>query len=155
MEPSSLEDAVMRIPTAMPLVHRLKIAFALFATLGAVLVSASADAHGWGVRGPRVGVYIGGPAVIAGSAYYWSRPYPYYWGPPGYSYYYPPAYYPPVAAVPPAPTQYVEKGDAPSAAPSLDPGYWYYCRNPAGYYPSVAQCAGGWEKVAPQPPSSQ
>ena len=28
---------------------------------------------------------------------------------------------------------------------------WYYCQNPAGYYPSVPQCPSGWLQVAPQP----
>ena len=30
--------------------------------------------------------------------------------------------------------------------------YWAYCRNPQGYYPSVKECPGGWQQVAPQPP---
>ena len=28
--------------------------------------------------------------------------------------------------------------------------YWYYCQNPAGYYPSVPQCPTQWLQVAPQ-----
>ena len=31
-------------------------------------------------------------------------------------------------------------------------GYWYYCRNPEGYYPYVKQCPDGWMKVVPSPP---
>ncbi|MBV9552754.1 MAG: hypothetical protein JO032_08185 [Alphaproteobacteria bacterium] len=27
------------------------------------------------------------------------------------------------------------------------PYYWYYCRNPAGYYPYVAQCTAEWRPV--------
>ena len=25
--------------------------------------------------------------------------------------------------------------------------YWYYCSNPAGYYPYVTQCNTGWQTV--------
>jgi hypothetical protein len=30
-----------------------------------------------------------------------------------------------------------------------EPGYWYYCSNPAGYYPYVRQCSTLWQKVVP------
>ena len=30
--------------------------------------------------------------------------------------------------------------------------YWYYCKDPQGYYPYVASCPGGWMRVAPTPP---
>ena len=32
------------------------------------------------------------------------------------------------------------------AAP-VAPYYWYYCQNPAGYYPYVTQCSGAWQPV--------
>jgi hypothetical protein len=36
--------------------------------------------------------------------------------------------------------------------PSEDSGdYWYYCRNPRGYYPYVQTCRGQWEPVPAQP----
>jgi len=36
--------------------------------------------------------------------------------------------------------------------PSGDYGdYWYYCRDPRGYYPYVQQCNGAWEPVPAQP----
>ena len=28
---------------------------------------------------------------------------------------------------------------------------WYYCQNPAGYYPEVERCSDGWIKVPPRP----
>jgi hypothetical protein len=31
-------------------------------------------------------------------------------------------------------------------------GSWYYCDNPAGYYPYVRSCPGPWRAVAPTPP---
>jgi hypothetical protein len=49
---------------------------------------------------------------------------------------YPDPYVPPVAVAP--------------GAPPAPPGqYWYYCRNPPGYYPYVPQCGGPWEAVPP------
>jgi hypothetical protein len=33
---------------------------------------------------------------------------------------------------------------SPSVAMS---SYWYYCQNPAGYYPYVQQCSGAWQPV--------
>ena len=27
--------------------------------------------------------------------------------------------------------------------------YWYYCRNPEGYYPYIRSCQDGWMKVVP------
>jgi hypothetical protein len=30
---------------------------------------------------------------------------------------------------------------------------WYYCRNPAGYYPYVQNCAVEWLPVSPVPPN--
>lgn len=43
----------------------------------------------------------------------------------------------------PPPPVYIEQGDA--------AGYWYYCNKPAGYYPGVRECPGGWVRVVPQP----
>jgi hypothetical protein len=81
--------------------------------------------HGRVFIGPRVFV---GPRFYVGPPYY---PYPY--GP----YYYTP---PPVVVTPP--TTYIER-------PSAE-AYWYYCQNPAGYYPQISQCPGGWIQVAPR-----
>ncbi|MCX7155792.1 MAG: hypothetical protein NTW45_05030 [Rhodocyclales bacterium] len=53
---------------------------------------------------------------------------------------YPDPYQPPVVVVPPAP------------APTQ---YWYYCPNPAGYYPYVVRCAVNWQRVpATVPPNA-
>lgn len=96
---------------------------------------------GWGYGGgSSVGVYLGAPI-------FWGWP-----GPPAY--YSPPVIYPPVVAVPP-PVVYVERAEvtAPSASggeQTLEPGFWYYCRELAGYYPAVMQCPGPWTKVAPR-----
>jgi hypothetical protein len=37
---------------------------------------------------------------------------------------------------------------APQAAPQ-QPGYWYYCTEPAGYYPHVDTCSRPWIAVQP------
>ena len=89
--------------------------------------------HGGGHRSvdTHVGVYFG-PSF--GYDTHYSR------------FYYP--YYPLVIA--PSPTVYIERGNPQSVA---QPYYWYSCANPEGYYPYVQQCPGGWQQVAPHPPS--
>jgi hypothetical protein len=78
---------------------------------------------------------------------------PYY----GYGYAYPPAYYPyyppAVTLLPAQPPVYVERRAAP-AEPLPAGEYWYYCLDPAGYWPVVAQCPGGWQRVSPLPPAT-
>jgi hypothetical protein len=72
-------------------------------------------------------------------------PYPYAVRP------YPDPYQPPVVIVQQAPAVTVMPATPPSpAAPA--PQYWYYCANPTGYYPYVAQCQGSWQKVPASPP---
>jgi len=64
--------------------------------------------------------------VVGGLWYFYPTPvYPY-----------PDPYQPPVINVLPAP-----------AAPQ----YWYYCADPAGYYPYVVQCRVGWRAVPATP----
>ncbi|MBI3265029.1 MAG: hypothetical protein HYZ58_18030 [Acidobacteria bacterium] len=70
-----------------------------------------------------------------------------YWAPYGYS----------SVVVTPPPQVYVQPApptsvQPPPAQPSAQPS-WYYCENPRGYYPYVQQCPGGWQPVAPTPPS--
>ena len=58
-------------------------------------------------------------------------------------------YYP--APVYPYPDPYIPPGvvveHAPSAVVSAAPSYVYFCREPAGYYPYVAQCFRPWQRV--------
>ena len=58
---------------------------------------------------------------------------------------YPNPYVPPVVVVPSAPA-------APAPEPAPQEQYWYYCPNPAGYYPYVAHCTTDWQKVPASPP---
>jgi hypothetical protein len=65
--------------------------------------------------------------IVGGVWYYYPAPvYPY-----------PNPYQPPMMVASPAP---------PTAQ------FWYYCANPPGYYPYVAQCAGNWQRVPASPP---
>ena len=87
--------------------------------------------HGGWHGGPRVGVYVG-PG--------WG------WGWPYYPYYYQP-YYQPQTVIVERPTDfYVQPTPAPG---SEEKQYWYYCRDPKGYYPYVKKCPKGWMKVVP------
>ncbi|MBI1965542.1 MAG: hypothetical protein HYS46_04770 [Betaproteobacteria bacterium] len=124
----------------------LKVALLSAAVLVGAMASAAAIAHGGHHHHSRarVGVFIGAPVFYA----------PWYYHPPYY--YYPPYYYPPTVVVPPSPPVYIEQGQAPApAAPAQrSDHYWYYCPEAKAYYPYVRQCAGGWQRVVPQPPSS-
>ena len=99
--------------------------------------------HG-SVHGPRVGIVIGTPHY---------RP---YWGPGWYGYDpfwrpYPPVMVsPPVVVTPPPPTVYIERPPEPAVPASPAAGYWYWCKNPQGWYPEVTDCPQGWESVTPR-----
>lgn len=95
-----------------------------------------------GFYGPSIGFYSG-PSFGYGYGYGFGQPY------------YPPYYaYPPAVTVqPPSPPPvYIERNDQPvTSPPQTATNYWYYCRNPEGYYPYIKECLGSWQQVAPQP----
>lgn len=100
--------------------------------------------HRHGGASVRFGVYVG-------------VPYGYPWYPPVRYYYYP-AYYPPVVVAPAPPPVYIEQAPqvvpVPQAAPATPAvNWWYFCGESQAYYPYVRECAGGWQKVPPQPPA--
>ncbi len=98
---------------------------------------------------PRVGVYFGGPGWWGGWPYTFA--YPYTYGYPyayGYGYSYPEYPYSDPAYVQADPPVYAEQ--SPQVQPGLPAGYWYYCTNPAGYYPYVQSCGKPWMQVTPQ-----
>jgi hypothetical protein len=108
--------------------------------------------YGGHYRGGHYGRWYGGaywalPWIAAWPLYHWGFGYPYY------------GYYGPYAAYPryePAPSVYVEQdpaGGAPSAAPAPKV-LWYYCNEPAGYFPYVQECNSPWVKVLPPPQSN-
>ena len=45
-----------------------------------------------------------------------------------------------------APVYYIERGD------TAREDWFYYCPAAGAYYPYVAECAGGWQRVPAQPP---
>jgi hypothetical protein len=49
----------------------------------------------------------------------------------------------------PAPAPAPSTPMPPSSTPQQ---YWHYCTNPAGYYPSVQECRGGWQRVPASTP---
>jgi len=129
--------------------------------VAAALLSASAlslaETHqqraffGHGAREGRVAHNVQGPGGWHGHWHGYTTVYvggwPWY-SPWFYGYAWP--YYPyDTAVAPAAPVEYVQMNPpAADAAPAM----WYYCANPAGYYPYVKACPGGWQQVQPQPP---
>ena len=87
--------------------------------------------HGW--YGPRFGWWW----VVPSAGYY-------YYDAPAYPY---PDYYRPSTVV-------IERDrDAVAAPPAGAPQqqYWYYCREPDGYYPYVPECHTQWRQVPVTP----
>jgi hypothetical protein len=114
----------------------MRIVLALIVVIMAVSQPAYADRgrHGGWHGHARVGVFVGpgwwGPGWSPG----WWGPYPYY----------PPRS--PVIVEQPAEI-YVQPAPAAEA-----PRYWYFCKDPQGYYPAVKRCPDGWMKVVPPSP---
>jgi hypothetical protein len=96
---------------------------------------------GWHGGGWHGGNWWWGPGIAAGVfagaalADTYGYGYPYGYGDPS------PYDYPP--------SQYAAPGYAPTASSAA---YWYYCQNPAGYYPYVQRCRTQWQPVPMQPP---
>lgn len=100
---------------------------------------------GGGWHGSRIGFSFGFPGY-----YYWGPGYyPY-----AYAYPYPYGYYDGYSSYDDgAPQTYIQRdtgdGIAPAAPPAQRSQYSYYCTNPAGYYPQIANCPTGWLTVVP------
>ena len=94
--------------------------------------------RGGGYGRSSFGIAIGAPFGYWGAGYY---PYydPYYYPLYAGPVYADPVYSPPVAYSEPSQPVYTQQ----------DPGYRYYCPDPAGYYPSIQNCSRGWLKVVP------
>ncbi|MBV8665270.1 MAG: YXWGXW repeat-containing protein [Burkholderiaceae bacterium] len=89
--------------------------------------------------------YIGARWVLVGPEWVF---YPAYWEPlPA-----PVVIAPTPIVVQQAAPVYIEQPQPAADLPAqFDPNFWYYCHNPAGYYPYVKECGGGWQKVTPVP----
>ncbi|MGA7829145.1 MAG: hypothetical protein WCA04_15915 [Geobacteraceae bacterium] len=101
----------------------------------------------------RSNVYFSGD-VWLGPGWYagWGWPYYYPYSYPYYDPYYSPYYYSPPVVIEQPPTEYIQKDQQPE-----ETHYWYYCRNPEGYYPTVQRCPDGWTKepASSPPPADQ
>jgi hypothetical protein len=96
---------------------------------------ASADRGGHGRHSGHGGVH--GEIGLFVGPNWWG---PGWWG--GYPYY---PYYPsPPVIIQQSPEIYVQP-----APQQEDPVYWYFCKDPQGYYPYVEKCPKGWMKVVP------
>jgi len=104
--------------------------------------------RGWhgGYRGPRVGVYYG-PGLGYGIPYTYAYPYPI-----GYPF----AFAPLVINTTPITQTYIQQEPIADAAiqPAPAVNYWYYCTQPAGYFPYVQNCSQPWMKVIPPSPAN-
>ena len=106
--------------------------------------------HGYYGRG-----YGWGGSIGLGFGPYWGAGYyaPGYYGSP---------YYSPIVIEQAGPQVYIEQNPLPiqpvptaGPTPTLQTGYWYYCRASKGYYPYVKDCRMGWERVSPLPPGQR
>ena len=92
-------------------------------------------------RGSYWGGYWGPSVGIS-----WGTGWPYWgWGLPYYSAAWAPYY---AASWTPVQTDVIEDGTVYTApAPSAPTTYWYYCKEPAGYFPYVQSCNQAWIPV--------
>ena len=150
------------------LVKKFLIAAAAALALATFAPMASAQHGGGGSHGGGGGGWHGGGgggwhggssgwhgghshvSVAFGFPFYWGYPYYGYYGyyPYAYGYPYPYAYDgyydagPQDAIAPPGGTM------APAGPPQRSQ-YSYYCTDPAGYFPQIANCPSGWLTVVP------
>lgn len=110
-------------------------------TLLLILAACTSDAaasgghgHGHGHGHGSVGFYFNDP--------YWWGPDPFFYQP-----YRPYIYNSPPIIVERDPPVYIQRQPAPAPAPTTT---WYYCQNPAGYYPYVQSCGQPWLSVDPR-----
>ena len=116
---------------------------------GSALAQHRGHGHGGNVR---FGISLGVPFYPFGyyPAPYYAYPYAY----PAYAYPAPVYGYTPAVMGPSSPPVYVEQSVVHTApAPSQAQGNWYYCAASNAYYPYVAECPDGWQRVPAQPPS--
>jgi len=99
----------------------------------ALIMAGSSPGHAFHGGHGGVGVFIG-PGWGPG---WWGPYYPYY-----------PYYAAPPVVIQQQPDTYIQQ--TPQAE---EPSYWYFCKDPKGYYPYVKKCPKGWLKVVPSPTS--
>jgi len=126
---------------------KLSLLIAMATAVAVAPTPAMAQSHG-GFHGHEIGGFAGHDAHVWQGGHWfhgwhgerfgwwWTFGGPWWWY-PAPTYPYPDPYVPPVV-VGPAPAQ-----------------TWYYCDNPAGYYPYVATCNGDWRPVPATPPAAR
>ena len=99
-------------------------------------------------RGSHAGI-----GIVAVAPAFWYPPPPYYYSSPAY--YDPAYYYSPPIGVTAVPSVYEEQSaqPAPQGSSQSQGNWWYYCEESKLFYPYATECPGGWQQVAPQPPS--
>jgi hypothetical protein len=137
----------MRKATAFILAATLAISAGSWtAPLAQVAYAAPHGGHvGGGFRGHGGGGHFRGGLWIGG---------PWWWDPFFYPYY---PYYPsyPYYSQPPVVIQQLPQEYVMPEQQREESSYWYYCRNPKGYYPYIKRCPEGWLKVVPTPPAGE
>ncbi len=125
-----------------------------FLTLAAVMLAVGLSGPAWadrrghgGSHGHGHGYHSGHHHVHGGTRFGFYFGLPLYWG--GYPYdYYP--YYRRNVYIIESPPVYIQR--QPPVYVQQPTSYWYYCQDPAGYYPYVQSCPTPWMKVLPQTP---
>jgi len=122
----------------------------------AIAVTSPAYAQNWRYHGNNIRTFTHYDYNAWRHGYWWqgrrNGRYGWWWNAGGYWYAYPKPIYPyPNPYIPPVVIQ-----PAPGWAPGPLPPppatqVWYYCPNPQGYYPYVAQCYSGWQAVPATP----
>ena len=119
----------------------MKKTISITLTVSALLLASAAITQADGYHGG--GHYRGGWGGPSFRGTVWIEPGWSPWGGPVYPYYVPQ----PQIVVPQQTPLYLE----PQRSQPEEESYWYYCPNPAGYYPYVKKCPAGWLKVVPTP----
>lgn len=123
------------------------IALGIMALVMGSSLSGYAAGHGHGGGGWHGGGWRGGHGWHGGiGVSIWPAWDPWWWGYPYYPYYpYNPYYPAPYTVAPQEPEEYIQQ-DQPQ---STEPVYWYFCKDPEGYYPYIKKCPKGWLRVVP------
>lgn len=129
------------------------LAFALPVTCAIAMQPALAQRHGDDFHGRDVGHFTPQEHQVWQGGHWehgWhDNRFAWWWVVDGGWYFYPVPIYPFPTYVPPA----IIVQQPPPVPAGLPPAqFWYFCDNPAGYYPYVAACLGPWRAVPTTPP---
>lgn len=132
------------------------ITLCIVATLGSSVVgeaAASGGRHGGYGHGGHFGGDFGhhsyGGHSSSNFGLYFGDPF--FWGPSPFYQNYAPDYYraPSTVIIEREPPVYIQRQPQPQQQAQAAP-LWYYCPNPAGYYPQIANCSQQWVPVDPR-----